>query len=450
MASQASQKKVFPGPLDSARDKLRRRVRVRIAPSPTGFAHVGTAYVALFNYSYARKHKGQFIIRLEDTDVKREVKGAEKAIYDGLSWLGLGWDEGPDKGGKYGPYRQSERLDIYKKRVQKLIEKDLAYQDEGAVKFKSKFKSEEKISWIDLVRGKIEFPASEVEDFVLLKSNGYPTYNFAVVVDDILMKVSHVIRGEEHISNTPRQLVLYKAYKSKPPEFAHLPTLRNEERKKLSKRRDPVDLRIYKEQGYLPEALVNFLCLLGWSHPEEKEVFDLKEFVEKFSLGRVRKAGPVFNLKKLDWMNGEYIRKTQNARLKTQIFEFFSKKYSEEKIEKILPLVKDRIKTLKEFETLAGFFFKARKPKLGFFEKDYKKHIKVVIETLENIGPWEGKNIDKSLFGLVDKNGFHTGGFFMNLRVAITGSRFTPPINESIVILGREETLARLKKVLNK
>jgi len=230
MASQVPQKKAYLGPLDSARDKLRRRVRVRIAPSPTGFAHVGTAYVALFNYSYARKQKGQFIIRLEDTDVKREVKGAEKAIYDGLSWLGLSWDEGPDKGGKYEPYRQSERLDIYKKRVQELIEKDLAYQDEGAVK--SKFKSKEKISWIDLVRGKIEFPASEVEDFVLLKSDGYPTYNFAVVVDDILMKITHVIRGEEHISNTPRQLALYKAFETSPPEFAHLPTLRNKERKK--------------------------------------------------------------------------------------------------------------------------------------------------------------------------------------------------------------------------
>ena len=449
MTSQASQKKVYPEPLGSARDELRRRVRVRIAPSPTGFAHVGTAYTALFNYAFARKNKGKFVLRLEDTDVKRQVKGAEQAIYDGLSWLGLGWDEGPDKGGEYGPYRQSERLDIYKKRVQKLIEKDLAYQDEGAVKFKSKFKSKEKVGWNDLIRGKIEFPASEIGDFVLLKSNGYPTYNFAVVIDDSLMKISHVIRAEEHISNTPRQIVLYKALGFDKPEFAHFPLLRNEDKSKISKRKNPVSLSWYKKQGYLPGALINFLCLLGWSHPEEKEIFDLKEFVEKFSLGRVRKAGPVFNLKKLDWMNGEYIRKTQNVKLKTQIFEFFSKKYSEEKIEEILPLVKDRIKTLKEFESLAGFFFKARKPKPGIFEKDYKKHIRALIKTLENTESWEGKNIDKILFGLVDKNGFHTGGFFMNLRVAITGSRFTPPINESIVILGREETISRLKSILS-
>ena len=224
-------------------------IRVRIAHSPTGFAHVGTAYTALFNYAFAKKNKGKFVIRLEDTDVKRNVKGAEKAIYDGLSWLGLAWDEGPDmsaskagKGGEYGPYRQSERLDIYKERAQELIKKDLAYKDEGAVRFRNPGKD---ISWNDLVRGVVSFPGGEVTDFVLLKSDGFPTYNFAVVVDDILMRISHVIRGEEHISNTPRQLALYKAFEEKPPKFAHLPTLRNKERKKLSKRRDPVDLKFF-------------------------------------------------------------------------------------------------------------------------------------------------------------------------------------------------------------
>ena len=423
------------------------RIRTRIAPSPTGFAHVGTAYAALFNFAFAKKNGGDFILRIEDTDVKRNVAQAEKAIYEGLAWLGLSWAEGPDKGGKYGPYRQSERLAIYKKESEKLLEKGYAYEEAGAIRFKNPGKD---ISWIDEVRGEISFSGGEITDFVLLKSDGFPTYNFGVVIDDIEMEITHVIRGEEHISNTPRQLALYRAFGVSPPQFAHLPTLRNKERKKLSKRQDPVDLRIFRKQGYLPEALVNFLCLLGWSHPEEKEIFGLEEFVSHFDLKKVRKAGPVFDMTKLDWMNGEYIRKAPNSKLKTQIYEFFSGKYPEEKLETILPLVKDRIKTLSEFEDLAGFFFKEKKPKSGFFEKDYKKHLREAVSNLEKVKDWNKGEIDKVLLATVDKNSFKTGQFFMNLRVAITGSRATPPINESIVVLGREETLKRLQSVLAK
>lgn len=408
-------------------------VRVRIAPSPTGFAHVGTAYAALFNYAFARKNKGKFILRLEDTDVKRHVSGAEKAIYDGLAWLGLSWDEGSDKGGKYGPYKQSERLEIYQKRAKKLIKDGSAYEEKGAIRFKN---PGEDVDWKDLVRGKISFSGGEITDFVILKSDGYPTYNFGVVVDDILMKISHVIRGEEHISNTPRQLALYKAFKAKPPEFAHLPTLRNKQRKKLSKRRDPVDLRIYKEEGYLPEALVNFLCLLGWSHPEGKEIFDLDEFVKKFDLSRVRKAGPIFNLEKLDWMNGEYIRKAEGSKLETQIHQYFGKKYPEDVIGKTIPLVKDRIRKLSEYESLAGFFFKKPKVDKKLLGKNYKKHLKAAMAALEN---------NKSLEAVPKENDFKTGDFFMDLRIAITGKQVTPPINDSIAILGRKETLKRLR-----
>ena len=422
------------------------RIRTRIAPSPTGFAHVGTAYAALFNFAFAKKNGGDFILRIEDTDVKRNVEQAEKAIYQGLAWLGLSWAEGPDKGGKYGPYRQSERLAIYKKESEKLLEKGYAYEEAGAIRFKNPGKD---ISWIDEVRGEISFSGGEITDFVLLKSDGFPTYNFGVVIDDIEMEITHVIRGEEHISNTPRQLALYKAFGVSPPQFAHLPTLRNKERKKLSKRQDPVDLRIFRKQGYLPEALVNFLCLLGWSHPEEKEIFGLEEFVSHFDLKKVRKAGPVFDMTKLDWMNGEYLRKASNSKLKNQIYEFFSGKYPEEKLETILPLVKDRIKTLSEFEDLAGFFFKEKKPKSGFFEKDYKKHLREAVSNLEKVKDWNKGEIDKVLLATVDKNSFKTGQFFMNLRVAITGSRATPPINESIVVLGREETINRLKSILN-
>lgn len=420
-------------------------VRTRIAPSPTGFAHVGTAYISIFNFAFAKKNKGEFIVRLEDTDVKREVRGAEEAIYEGLKWLGLSWDEGPDIGGKYGPYRQSERLEIYQKKAKELVNKGLAYEDKGAIRFKN---PNHEVSWDDLVRGRVVFPADQVTDFVILKSDGFPTYNFGVVLDDILMNISHVIRGEEHTSNTPRQLVLYQALGANLPVFAHLPTLRNmETKKKLSKRRDPVDLRIFRDQGYLPEALVNFLCLQGWSHPEGKEIFDLKEFVAKFDMKRIRQAGPSFDISKLDWINGEYIRRTQNSKLKTQIYEFFHGKYPEDKIGQILPLVQTRIKTLKEFETLAGFFFKSPKVDKSYFGKGYKKHLRGALTELEN-ADWEREKIDKVLLGLIDRSGFNTGNFFMDLRVAICGSRFTPPINDSVVILGKKESLSRIRYAL--
>lgn len=420
-----------------------KNVRVRIAPSPTGFAHVGTAYAALFNYAFAKNKGGKFIIRLEDTDAKRHVKGAEQAIYDSFTWLGFTWDEGPDKGGEYAPYRQSERLETYKEKAKKLLDEGKAYKDDGAIRFKN---PGEDIGWKDIVRGNIKFPGGEITDFVIMKSDGFPTYNFAVVIDDLLMKITHVIRGEEHISNTPRQLALYKALNEKAPEFAHLPTLRNKERKKLSKRKDPVDLGIYQKEGYLPEAFINFLCLLGWSHPKEKEIFSLSEFVKNFSLERVRKAGPIFDKDKLDWINGEYLRKIDDSRFVDKTWEFHNGKYSKGEIAKIVPLVKERIKTFSEFETLAGFFFKEPKVDPKLFGKGYKEHIGMATEILENISEWSKANIDEELLAGIERNKFKTGDFFMDLRIAITGKKFTPPINDSIVILGKEESLKRLKQ----
>jgi len=408
---------------------------------------VGTAYSALFNWAFAKKNNGKFIIRLEDTDVKRHVKDAEKAIYDGLDWLGLDWDEGPDKGGEYGPYRQSERLKIYKEKSKELLKSGLAYEDDGAIRFNN---SGEDMGWLDLVRGKISFPGGEVTDFVIMKSDGYPTYNFAVVVDDLMMRISHVIRGEEHISNTPRQLALYKAFKASPPQFGHLPTLRNKDRKKLSKRRDPVDLRIYQDNGYLPKALVNFLCLLGWSHPDEKEVFNVDEFIKLLSLERVRSAGPIFDTDKLNWMNGEYIRKLKNDKL-TRMLATHDTKFravDKSKQQAITTLVQDRIKTIGEFSDLAGFFYETAKINKKLLGKNYQIHLKNAVEVLEKIDDWKLENINKNLMKLIDSEEFQTGKFFMDLRVAITGSGKTPPINESIEILGKKETIKRLKKVL--
>lgn len=419
-----------------------KKIRTRIAPSPTGFAHVGTAYAALFNYAFARKNNGAFIIRLEDTDIKRHVKGAENAIYEGLSWLGLSWDEGSDKGGPFGPYRQSERLDIYKEKANRFLKEGKAYEDEGAVRFKN---PGEDISWVDLVRGEISFPGEEVQDFVILKSDGYPTYNFGVVIDDVLMEISHVIRGEEHISNTPKQLALYKAFEKNPPEFAHLPTLRAPDRKKLSKRRDPVDLRLYREQGYLPKALVNFLCLLGWSHPAEKEIFSLEEFVGNFDLSRVRKAGPVFDAQKLDWLNGVYIREKNDRELVRLASEHIAASVPEDLLKRVIPLIKERITKLSDVEPVVSFFWK--EPQIGketFENSKSTVYITSALNALSGVKDWKLEEINNALSEEVKEKGFKTGDFYMALRLALTGSRVTPPINESIEILGQDRVLHRL------
>lgn len=418
-------------------------VRTRIAPSPTGFAHVGNAYTALFNYAFAKKNNGKFILRLEDTDVKRNVPGAEEAIYAGLAWLGISWDEGPDVGGKLGPYKDSERLEIYKKYAEQLVKDGRAYEEEGAIRFKNPGHD---VSWQDLVRGDVSFPGGEVTDFVIIKGDAYPTYNFAVVIDDIEMKITHVIRGEEHISNTPRQIALYHAFGQKPPEFAHLPTLRNVKHQKLSKRRDPVDLRLFREEGYLPQALVNFLCLLGWSHPEEKEVFGMEEFADKLDLSRVRHAGPIFDTKKLNWLNGIYIRNMDNKRLAHLVNEHIAASVPMGLIEKIVPLAKERMTRLSEAEPLLEFFWKEPIIDKNSFE-DTKDpvHIAAALHALGSVKNWVLSDINKALDNEIQEKGFKTGEFYMTVRLALTGKRVTPPMNESMVILGQDKVLHRLE-----
>lgn len=424
------------------------RVRTRIAPSPTGFAHVGTAYHALLNYAFARKNNGEFILRLEDSDIKRNIPEAEESIYAGLSWLGLSWDEGPDKGGPFVPYRLSERLELYKEKAGELIKKGLAYEDQGAIRFKNPGAD---IEWKDLIRGHIKFPGQEVTDFVIMKSDGYPTYNFAVAIDDLEMEITHVIRGEEHISNTPRQIAIYKAFEKSTPFFAHHPTLRNMERKKLSKRRDPVDLRMYREEGYLAEALVNFLCLLGWSHPEEKEIFTLPEFVEKFDISRVRKAGPVFDTKKLDWLNGMYIRQKSDEDLTRLVRERIPTvaNVDQEFLMKVAPLVKDRISKLSEIEPLISFFWDTPQIAKEVFDDPARSalHITAALNALRKVDQWNLSGINKALQKEVEDNGFKTGDFYMTLRKAFTGKAVTPPINDSMAILGRDQVLHRLEEV---
>jgi glutamyl-tRNA synthetase len=331
-------------------------VRVRFAPSPTGFIHVGNARTAVFNWFFARKNKGSFILRIEDTDVERSTRESEELLIKDLRWLGIDWDEGPDIGGDFGPYRQSERIEIYKKHALELIEKGSAYfcfcsteelerereriislggiprysgkcrnlnieesferikkGERAAVRFKVPMDSE--IVFEDIVRGRLKFLSNFIEDFVLIRSNGFPSYNFACVIDDSYMKITHVIRGEDHISNTPKQILIYKALGWEPPKFAHLPMVLGSDGTKLSKRHGVTSLDQFRESGYLPEALLNYLSLLGWSPPDGREVMEIDEIIKNFELERVGKSPSIFDYEKLKWINRQHIRKVSIERI---------------------------------------------------------------------------------------------------------------------------------------
>ena len=428
-----------------------KQVRVRTAPSPTGLAHIGNVYAALFNFAYAKKNKGKFVLRIENTDIERFVVGAEKVIIDALNWLGLKYDEGPDLGGEYGPYRQSERIKLYKKYAKKLVDENLAYENEGALWFRVPKKN--KTGWNDLVRGKIEFDNAEIKDFVILRSNGFPSYNFAVVVDDYLMKIDPVIRAEEHISNTPRQIMLYKALKADVPDFAHLPLLRNPDHSKISKRRNPVAVSWYKEQGYLPAALINFLCLLGWSHPKGKEVFSLDKFIKNFSFKRVSTSAPIFDFKKLDWLNGFYIREKTNKELFKLLKSFVPKGMKDSLIKQTIPLVKERLVKLSDYSQLVDFFIKEPEVDQRLLLKKGGRDIKlmreqfdVTLEELEKVKSWKAKILEDLFRKIVEDKKYHLGKFFMATRIAITGRFATPPLFETMEVLGKEKVIKRLKK----
>ncbi|MDP1721842.1 MAG: glutamate--tRNA ligase [Candidatus Gottesmanbacteria bacterium] len=478
-------------------------VRTRIAPSPTGEnLHIGNAYTALINYVVARQNNGQFIIRIEDTDRTRFVEGSETRILESLSWLGIPHDEGPDNGGPFTPYRQSDRLAIYKQYAEELVKKDHAYycfctperlsamrkdqearheapkydghcrkvesrksparnatQSVAGGKVESekyvirlKVPEEGTTTFTDLIRGEISFENKLIDDQVILKSDGYPTYHLGVVVDDHLMEISHIIRGEEWISSTPKHILLYKFFGWEPPIYAHMPLLRNPDKSKLSKRKNPVWVSWYKEQGFLPEAVVNYLATIAWTHPDGKELFTILEMIRVFDLKKIQTTAPVFDLEKLRWMNGEYLRRSQKSparnatqsvaggKVKSQIFDFYHGKYDEAIIEKTLSLVIERIKTLGEYEMMAGFFFE--RPKV--FERPInKKLLTIAQETLETC-IWNHDAMEKAIREAADKAKMKAKDVFMELRVAVTGKTVGPPLLESLELLGKEETLTRL------
>ena len=478
-------------------------VRTRFAPSPTGYLHIGGLRTALYAFLWARHNRGTFILRIEDTDRARLVERAIEDIMESLKWVGINWDEGPDIGGPYGPYLQSKRLDIYKKHAEELLEKGKAYrcfcsperleeirkaqrekgerigydghcrglsEEEVRKKIESgepyviRLKIEQKgvTAFKDLIRGKIETPNNILDDHILIKSDGYPTYHMANVVDDHLMAITHVIRGEEWISSTPRHIALYRAFGWDPPEFAHVPVILAEGGGKLSKRHGATTVREFRENGYLPEALLNFVALLGWAIDDKTEIIDMETMIKHFDITKVNKSSAIFSYNKLDWFNGVYIRNTGDEELLKQIEPFLLKsgllndeeiKSNKTYLKKIIPLIRERLKNLSQAPELIGFFFdrhyrireeQALIPK-GLSPEEGIKILEVSKKALEKIDQFNEKNIEESLRKLMSEMGLKPAQIFMPLRVAITGSRVSPGLFETISVLGKERTIKRIE-----
>ncbi len=472
-------------------------IRTRIAPSPTGIAHLGTAYTAMRNLAIARQGGGKFLIRIEDTDRGRYVEGAVEVIFDAMSWLGLVNDEGPNVGGPHSPYTQSERLPIYQEHAKILVDTDKAYycfctkerleevratqlaskqlprydrhcrsltSDEVQAKLASqtpyviRLKVPETGVTIchDEVRGDVAFENSGIDDQVLLKSDGYPTYHLGVVVDDHLMEITHVIRGEEWLSSTPKHVLIYQAFGWELPVFCHLPIIRNKDHSKMSKRKNDVSILSHRDKGYLPEAMNNFMALMGWSHPEKKEIFTLDEFLKLFTLDRITLTAPVYDLDKLNWLNGQYIRALSDAELMTRLTPFIPKDCPSEQVGKILPLIKERLITLKDFESLTDFFYRNVIVDQTVLTKkstpdEVALQLKETLEVMNSIDDknWTTENLEDKIRSLAVEKSWKPSQYFMMIRVAVTGKTMTPPLFETMVVLGRDKVILRLESALN-
>ncbi|MEK7060799.1 MAG: glutamate--tRNA ligase [Patescibacteria group bacterium] len=454
-------------------------VRTRIAPSPTGLdLHIGNAYTALINSVIARKHNGEFIIRIEDTDRGRLVEGSEQKILASLKWIDIGYAEGPDIGGPYAPYRQSERLASYKKYAEELIEKGHAYycyctperleqmrKDQEAKHLPSMYDGMCKnrltgdppkrrkyvirlnvpdkgvTTFTDLIRGEISFENKLIDDQVLLKSDGYPTYHLGVVVDDHVMNITHIIRGEEWIPSTPKHILLYKFFGWEIPHIAHVSVLRNPDRSKLSKRKNPVWVSDYKAKGFLPEAIRNYLASMAWSFPDGRDIFSTEEMIKVFDLSQLKTTAPIFDTEKLRWVNGEYIKKMDVNTLRNRLYEFDEKiPHQDALFAKIYPLVIERMKMLAEFWFLAEFFYK----KPTEFEQPLLDQSVQLLQLVLSECDWTHDAMEKAIRKAAEKENMKAKDLFMQLRVAVTGKTVGPPLLESLEVLGKEETISRL------
>ncbi len=423
------------------------KVVTRFAPSPTGLMHIGNARTALYSYLWACKNGGKFILRIEDTDRQRLVEGAAEEIIQTLQKLGLRWDE--------GPVYQSDRLEIYKEYAQQLVEKEFAYEKEGAVWFR--VPKDGTTSWTDLVGSKeVVIQNSLHDDFVMLKSDGYPTYNFAVVVDDHLMGVTHTIRGVEFISSAPKHIMIYKAFGWELPKFAHLPLFLGSDKSKLSKRHGAKPASEFLKDGYLPEALLNFIALLSWTPPDGKEIISLEEMEQTFDISKAHLTNPVFDMEKLDWMNGEYIRRMSDEELTKMLQEYLVDHPAKDKIAPLVPLVKERIKKLSDFVPLTNFIFEKPEYEAEVFQKvkldslNVQEVLRKIVERLEKMErPWSSEKFEETFRELAKELNLPAGSIFQLIRIAVSGQLVTPPLLESIEILGETQALARVKFVLS-
>jgi nondiscriminating glutamyl-tRNA synthetase len=480
-------------------------VRVRYAPSPTGHLHIGNARTALFNYLFARSQNGKFIVRIEDTDLKRNVEGGEASQLKFMQWLGIDWDESIDKDGEYGPYRQTERLDIYRQYWQELLDKGIAYKcycteeeleqereeqmargltpkysgkhRELSADQQKSYEAEGRIPSIrfrvpedrdytfeDMVKGNVTFESGGSGDFVIVKKDGIPTYNFAVVIDDHLMKISHVLRGDDHISNTPRQLMIYEALGWQAPIFGHMTLIVNEQRKKLSKRDESIIQFIeqYHDLGYLPEALFNFITLLGWSPEGEEEIYTREELIGVFKSSRLSKSPAVFDTDKLKWMNNEYIKKADPARIVQLAIPHLQKaglipqtldSDAEQWVASMVNLLQEKLNYVAEIVALSELFFKDQpvydeESKAILAEESAPVVLKSFLEQIEQVENLDVDQIKVCIKAVQKETGYKGKPLFMGIRAALTGQTHGPDLNVTLFLLGKEKILERLRNLL--
>jgi glutamyl-tRNA synthetase len=433
--------------------------RLRFAPSPTGYLHVGGARTALFNWLYARRHGGVFVLRIEDTDIERSSSEMVSGILDGLRWLGLDWDEGPDVGGPHAPYFQSERRDKYQDAAERLLASGAAYRDEGAIRFKV---PPGKTSFLDLVHGPIVFDNEHIESFVVLRSDGHPTYHLSVVVDDIDMAITHVVRGDDHISNTPKQVLLYTAFDQAAPSFAHVPLIMGRDKKRLSKRHGATSVTEYERQGYVREGMVNFLALLGWSPGGDEELFTTRELTERFTLEGISGGNAVFNTEKLDWFNHQHLLRLSDDELIRRLTPLLARlglwresltTTEREWFGKILALLRPRAKRLTEYvegarpflEDPANYDPDAVRKQLQ--SPGLASHLSALRDVFHT-GPFTEAALEEQLRQLAEARGVKAGVLIHATRVAMTGRMVSPGLFEMLVLLGKDRVLARLDRLL--
>ncbi len=409
-------------------------MKVRFAPSPTGYLHVGGAHTALFNWLFARNQDGEFGLRIENTDTSREVAEAVDQIQGTLAWLGLDHD---------GPVTfQMNRMGEAQEAARRLVDEDRAYEDEGAIRFR--MPDEGVTAWDDIVLGRIEVPSGELDDLVIVRSDGRPTYNFVSPLEDALDGITHVIRGQDHVSNTPKQLRILEALGAELPRYAHVPLLNGPDGRKLSKRHGAITVEDFREQGYIPEAFVNFMALLGWSYDDRTEVMSRDELVERFTLERVGKSPGVFDYEKLSHLNGLYLRALPPEEYADRLVAYLRERgyeWDELLIRRAAPLVQEKIETLGAFPAFAGFFFARVEP-----EGDVDGQVlPAAAETLAGVEPFDAEQIETALRGLAERLGLKPREAFQPIRLAVTGSKVSPGLFESLELLGRDESLARLE-----